>query len=687
MDGSGGWSTTTWGEMNATIAAVQKALVFAGVEAGDVVGILGSNSFEWAATALGVMMLGGVVAGLWEDADLATLHWQVEHARPKVVFVAGEAELAKMVALPGASEYVQAVVSFFADIESPRPVPTAVEENGNASFEAGNEVEHAPFRVWGWIPFLSSGQRTITDALLVRRGGKVSPGSTALLAFTSGTTGTPKAAMLSHDNLAYAAQGMGAALAPSADEHIVSYMSLALVSNFVFDILTSIVTGAATWFGPEDSVASSILPLLQDVRPTFFNGCPRVWEDLERACIAAGVEVDSNSLGLDRCRYAASSGGFLPPHVAEFFASAAVYIVQIYGTAETSGVAAISSELSPLVSVGVPLGTTAIALADENEDGDGILAVKGRTVFKGYYNDEESSRRRILDSGFFVSGDIGRIDDGYVFVHGPKRDMIKVGEDNFVAPAPVEALLKAQLPIVADVLVFGSEKDALCAFITLKSQTEGAGTPSSFISVHTHAILESMGIELESDAMDDVTSDERILALVDRAVRSYNDSLENSGCAIDQWTFVPAPFAVAKRELTPSYKTKRRVVLTQYKAQASQLMAAASSAPAAAASAPGSNPPGTPFSAAYGVGYNNGSIYGSSYGGPGFGNDSMLGVGPSLLFPPAWLGPRMLRPFAPPAPLSPMAPFGFPTSPFFNPGLPMSPLQFFRDLNFDEDDD
>ncbi|KNC50371.1 long-chain-fatty-acid-CoA ligase ACSBG2 [Thecamonas trahens ATCC 50062] len=613
---NGEWVTTTWAEAGHLVRSLSKSLVFAGLETGDV----------WAATLLAVTSLGGVAVGLFEDADLASLHWQVKHAAPRFVFVHDEAELAKIKSTPGASDFVEGVVVFNGEVAearrgslpaAPPALPLAVAQDPDASFEAGETVAHKPFQVWSWATFLTLGAHSISNALVERRSSKVEPGWTAMLAYTSGTTGP----------------GCGAG--PTGDDHVVSYMSLALVANAVFDIFSSLVTGAVVWFGPDDAASSAILPVLQD--------------DLARACLAAPTEVEASVLGLDRCRYAASSGGFLPPHITEYFAAAGVYIVQIYGTAETSGVAAISSELSPLVSVGIPLGTTTIALADENADGDGVLAVSGRTVFKGYFKDESSSRRRVLDSGFFVTGDVGRMDDGYVFVHGTKSDMIKVGEDNFVAPAPVEALLKAQLPIVADVLVFGSHRDALCAFVTLKSESEGSGPPSRDISLHTHAILESHGIDLVSDAVTDVAADARVKALVDRAVRAYNDSLDNAGCAVARWTFAPAPFSVAKRELTASFKTKRRVVLDKYAAQA----AALAGSPAVSATANSYTGPST---AAY------------------TGNDSMIGVGGGLSYPAPWLSSPMTRP-------RPAGMFGAGFGSPFAYGLagqqPLSPLHLF----------
>src|SRR5208282_993773 len=147
-------------------------------------------------------------------------------------------------------------------------------------------------------------------------------------------------------------------------------------------------------------------------------------------------------------------GAPLAPELAEFFWSVGVPVYQGYGLTETSPVVTFNSPKANRVgTVGQPISGVQVRIAD-----DGEILVKGPCVMQGYYHKPDETRQVFTPDGWFCTGDIGRLDeDGYLVITDRKKELLKTAGGKFVAPAPIENLLKTS-PYVANAMVVGDKR-------------------------------------------------------------------------------------------------------------------------------------------------------------------------------------------------------------------------------------
>ena len=297
------------------------------------------------------------------------------------------------------------------------------------------------------------------------------PDDTAVILYTSGTTGHPKGAELSHFNLFYNAEYASTKLLPlSADT--VALATLPLFHSFGQSVVQNAVLGVGGTlvllprFTPQDA-----LGLMQKHRVSFFAGVPTMYFALLNHPGAGDFDLSSLALCV-------SGGSAMPVEVMNAFdAKYGVNILEGYGLSETSPIASFNVLDRPKKagSIGLPLRGVDFRLVDAEDQviaasrEPGEICIKGHNVMKGYYQRPEANAEA-LRAGWFHTGDIAiRDDDGYYFIVDRKKDMIIRGGFN-VYPREVEEVLYAH-PAVAEAAVigvphdrFGEEVKAVVAF-------------------------------------------------------------------------------------------------------------------------------------------------------------------------------------------------------------------------------
>lgn len=543
---TGEWEKHTWAEVNAAASLIAKGLVHAGAQPLDRVAVVSSSSPAYLATVIASATLGTVLVPVYEDLDAEGVCWQLCHSGASFIFVEDARQLAKLLRMRHKLTAARVIVQFIG----------GVSERAAAADETLFDLH----------TFVRTGEFLVTDALLARWGAKIQPGQTAVLAYTSGKTAVMKAAMLSHDAVSWTARQLAKAIGLGASEVFLSYLTLGSISNLLLDVYVAAYVGAQVCFGSGDQAGSQVLQLLQEVRPTAFLAVPRVWEDLHRACLGANAAAGAEQrepLGLSRCHWAASTGALLATPAAEFFAAAGVPVYQLYGAVETCGVVTVGSAvLSHANEFGAPLGALDIDVLEANKDNEGVLLVRGRNLFSGYYRDEMATRSRVTDEGFFNTGDMFRMEGETVYIFGHKKELLRVpGDEAFVAPAPIETLVKQALPFVSDVLVLGNGLSFLSALVAIKSDVEGTALPSANVSTHAADFLHAA--QVDETAIAKLVANDKVKAIVDQRINEYNAGVAEV-CRIKKWSFLPRPFSVEGLELTPTLKPKRRVVARMY---------------------------------------------------------------------------------------------------------------------------
>ena len=281
---------------------------------------------------------------------------------------------------------------------------------------------------------------------------------TAVLLYTSGTTGRPKGAELTHDNLqTNQATTTETLLHLGPEDVVMGCLPLFHVFGMTCALNTAVSTGAALTMIPRFEPGKALEVMERD-RVTVFEGVPTMYGAMLASATSAGQVPDLSTL-----RTAVSGGASLPVDLMRRFEETfGCQILEGYGLSETSPVASFNhpDRERKAGSIGIPVRGVEMKLAgtmgdgDEPEGGIGEICIRGENIMKGYWNKPDATAEAIDADGWFHSGDLARVDeDGYYFIVDRKKDMINRGGLN-VYPREIEELLYEH-PAVAEAAVVG----------------------------------------------------------------------------------------------------------------------------------------------------------------------------------------------------------------------------------------
>ena len=355
-------------------------------------------------------------------------------------------------------------------------------------------------------PWTSCGRRGAKrwgrDPALLANRGEPGPDSLFTIVYTSGTTGTPKGVVLTHDNLVASMCSGGRAMNVGDNDEQYLFLPLAHIlgremvwAGFELGYTTAFSRGHdADSRGPAGRAADVHGRRAADLREVL-----RGRDGRDEAGIAArssasppgrstaagrtrppcapGAGAGASAhwladkivlsklrarLGLDRCRFLISGGAPLAPEIAEFFHAAGLLILEGYGLTETTSAVFLNTpERFRFGTVGPALDVVESRIAE-----DGEILVRGAPVFRQYYNNAEATAEAVEPDGWFHTGDIGVFEDGFLRITDRKKDLIVTAGGKKVAPQPLESALKAATPLVAQVLVYGDKRPYCVALVT-----------------------------------------------------------------------------------------------------------------------------------------------------------------------------------------------------------------------------
>ena len=441
-----------------------------------------------------------------------------------------------------------------------------------------------------WSDFIKLGEdsdRSIADEV-EKRTAEARPTDIATLVYTSGTTGEPKGAMLTHANYDAALDAHRTALSMlSTDDVSMAFLPLSHIFEKGF-------TYVCLMMGIKVAVnrdPRAIQDTIKEVRPTCMCAVPRFWEKVytavldkiasmnpvSRAMVRAALRrghrrnldyvrhglkapfwlersyrfVDRRifsklrgAIGIDRPNIFPTAGAPVSPEIVEFFHSAGLWIMVGYGLSETTATVTCFRQIDyEIGSVGQPLPTVNIKIGDNSE-----VLVKGPTVMTGYYNKPEATAEAFTADGWFRTGDAGYIDkEGSLFLTDRIKDLFKTSNGKYIAPQMIEARLGTD-KFIEQVAIIGDSRKFVSALIvpnfgSLREWAANNGIPS--------------------------TSDEELLKH-----QSVHDMMEarleklQKGLApyekIKRFTLLPHEFTMDNGELTNTLKIKRRVINSRY---------------------------------------------------------------------------------------------------------------------------
>lgn len=335
----------------------------------------------------------------------------------------------------------------------------------------------------------------------------VDPGDTAIMVYTSGTTGVPKGAMITHLNMISMIEGLSTVLPFNDKDEFVSALPLCHIAERSFSLIFPMYAGCTVNF------AESVQTLQEDMReisPTAFLTVPRIWEKMHsniqikikdalfikrwfyNAFMPVGRRMADcrlegrspspwlqllnaigymvlfrslqNKLGLLNCRIYVSGAAPLSSELMRFYHSIGVHIRECFGMTESSGICCIPDlDGIRIGGVGKPLPGVKIELAE-----DGEMLVCAESVFKGYYRQPELTREALTEEGWLRTGDVGMFtEDGQLMIVDRKKDLIINAYGKNVAPSEIENTLKFS-PYINEAIIVGDGRKYLVALIQLE---------------------------------------------------------------------------------------------------------------------------------------------------------------------------------------------------------------------------
>jgi long-chain acyl-CoA synthetase len=537
-----------------------------GVKAEDRVAILSENRPDWTMADFAILAANAVSVPVYPTL----LGWQIEYIlndSDAVVVVCSDADqLAKLLEIRHHTPSVHYIVVMDPSVESSDPAvksfQSVVDEGARCEKEEGRER---------------------FDDLLMRR--KAS--DLATLVYTSGTTGSPKGAMLTHGNIT--SNVVASAAVIPFHEHDVA-LSILPLSH----ILERMAEFAYFYKGGTIAYAESLAKVadnMVEIKPEVFCAVPRLFEKMhtrvmENVAVAGGakqklfqwaigvarerlpyiVERKPMPAGLafkssvaDRIvfgkikermgghiRFIISGGAPLSSDLAAFFIGAGIEIFEGYGLTETSPViTANTPENRRIGTVGKVIPGVEVKIA-----ADGEILTRGPHVMVGYFNNPEATAQAIDSDGWFYTGDIGELDkDGFLKITDRKKELIINAYGKNIAPQPLENLLKAS-PYIATPVLVGDRRKYLSALII-----------PNFEKLERDA--KAMGLNFSS--REEMVRDARIHDLLQKEIDRFNGSHSRAE-HVRKFELLADEFTIESGELTPSMKIKRKIVEEKYKA-------------------------------------------------------------------------------------------------------------------------
>jgi long-chain acyl-CoA synthetase len=408
----------------------------------------------------------------------------------------------------------------------------------------------------------------------------------ATLIYTSGTTGEPKGVMLTHGNIISNVIDAGEKYSFSEKDVPLSVLPL----SHIFErgaMYLYIFNGMAVYYAESiDKVSEN----LREVRPTIFVGVPRIFEKVyaKAKLLAAksspmkekifdwAIEVGkefalkteknepvSYFLGIKhsiadkivfakfreffggRLRFCITGGAALAETIYLIFNGAGVSIMQGYGLTETSPVITSSNPIDvKLGTVGKPIRNVEVRIA-----ADGEIEVSGPNVMLGYYNKEQATRDTFTEDGWFKTGDIGQFDDeGFLKITDRKKELFKTSGGKYIAPSPIEQMIKGSR-FVSQVVLVGNDRKFPSALIV-----------PNFEQLESFAKHEGLSLKTPRDFCES----EKIKRLLEKEVDQMTTDLSKFE-KVKKIALLEEEMTVEGGELTPTLKVKRRVVDEKYK--------------------------------------------------------------------------------------------------------------------------
>jgi long-chain acyl-CoA synthetase len=562
----GVWHGATWNEYYDRARAVGMGLWALGLRKGNMVSILSENRLEWLYADMGSLGIGVCVIPVYPTLASEEIEYIINNSESKVIVPENGKQLKKILEIVNNCPSIEKIIVM----------------------EEKDAVGHPKVMSFKDLMELGRKKHLEDPTLFEKLSQEVTVDDLATIVYTSGTTGLPKGAMITHGNIFWVVQSLNEIKPPFASDKDCTVPFLPL--SHVFERIAGHFYGM--YCGITASYAESIDTLLADFeekRPTMILAVPRVCEKVYQKIMAQvkeqspfkqkifawGQKVGNriserreqhkripfllklkykiayaiifkklqDKLG-GRVTWMTASGAPTAEEIIRFFNAAGITVIQGYGMTECVAPATMQSLADYRIgTTGKPIPGMDIKIAD-----DGEVLLKGGNVIKGYWKLPNETRDAFTSDGYFMSGDIGMFDDeGNLLITDRKKDLIITSGGKNVAPQKIENMFKSD-PLFTQFIVIGERKKYLTGLCNINLDEAAALATEESITFNSPA---------------DLLENQKFLGIVQKHVDERNAHLAKYE-SIKSIRIVKNDFSQEGGELTPSLKLKRKVVLQKY---------------------------------------------------------------------------------------------------------------------------
>ena len=561
------WQAITWRQYLQHVKDFSLGLVSLGLQPDETIAIIGDNRPEWVIAELAAQSVGARSIGIYQDSVVKEMVYIFNHADVSFVVVEDQEQVDKILEMwpqlkgvrkvvyydpKGLRNYTEDFLMYFPDVEA-----------------LGREYDEKHSGWW--------------EARVAE--GKSS--DLAILSTTSGTTGNPKLAMLTHGNLLSMGRNLMQVDPLSPEDEFVSFLPLAWIGEQMMALACGLQVGFKVNF-PEEP--ETVQHDLREIGPQVMFSPPRIWENLvsqvqvkiedttrlkqafynwampigyEMADVrfrkeepSAGLkfryfladwtvfQMIKDHLGLRRLKRAYTGGAALGPDVFRFFHALGVNLKQIYGQTEVSGISVVHRDGDiKFQTVGTPIPETEIKIAENGE-----ILVRSPAVMQGYYRNPEATAEALDEDGWLHSGDAGYFDeDGHLIVIDRAKDVMTLHDGTKFSPQFIENKLKFS-PYIKEAVVFGGDWPFVTAFVNIDFANVGKWAENNQLAYTTYT---------------DLSQKPEVYALVRKHVERANADLPPAA-RIRRFLLLHKELDADDAELTRTRKVRRRLIARRY---------------------------------------------------------------------------------------------------------------------------
>ncbi|HLG05807.1 MAG TPA: AMP-binding protein [Gemmatimonadales bacterium] len=505
----------SWARLHRDVTAFARFLARSGVRPGDRVAAVSTNRGEMLVAELATMTAGATWVPVFAGYSAFQARVLVEQAGPAALLLPN-AEALRTIGVPFT---VHTVVTF-------EPVEARVRETARRHAWTG------PTQFTDAIEQGATGPDREPGARAVKA---VAPGDTALMMYTSGTSGRLKGVLLTHDNLLSQQRALAAIWQISPADRFLSYLPWHHSFGGIFEKYIALFNGATLYL--DDSLGKDLERLLANwvrVQPTVYFSVPKVYQQLvARAEARPDLEARIFHPGL---RFVFTAAAPLPQNLSAFFATRKIPVLEGWGLTETAPCCTLTdlAEARRVPGmVGYPIPGVRIRL-----DHDGEILVRGPNVMRGYFDDPDSTRAAISPEGWFRTGDLGALVGNGLRLVGRRDRVFKLLNAEKVVPTEIENRLAGMNSYIRHVLVAGGGRDHIMALIY----------PDYF------RIAEEFGA-------DRAAAERAVKDSLRRTILEFNETHPVPYERIKAFAVVSRELSVERDELTPSLKVRVNNVL------------------------------------------------------------------------------------------------------------------------------